>query len=451
MFQTIGKYWAEGYLPYVDLFDHKGPMIFLINAIGYAICGRTGVYILQSLFLAVSEYIGYKLLRCAFNEKISLIGALLMPLVLVCNWEEGNTTEEYILPLLFAGYYLMYRWCQGLKDGKVTHKARWAFVYGLGLGFAIMTRATNALGLCLGVGIISVTLIVKGQWKNLLDNALGFVLGAAVMIVPFCIYFAAHGALYDMWYGTLIYNVQYMSGSGSASPESLLELIVALRLHLVGWCMIAVAIWGLVAKRSGRFSSLFWLIISLGNTVFMYTLNNYAHYGICLLPLLYVALCELKAGDYAQWSKSLTRFAALAVVAVVLCSAGLKVYKKFTVRLPDSAYEDIIDYGDDYSDLIAMIPEDGRESFIAFNCPRKLYLEAGIRPAFKYFTLQEWMIGNSPELGAEMNSEFLRSDIEWVLSFEADGTNSSTRQILEERYSLVAASEHSVYKLYHLN
>ena len=35
MFQTIGKYWAKGHLPYVSLWDSKGPIIFFINAIGY--------------------------------------------------------------------------------------------------------------------------------------------------------------------------------------------------------------------------------------------------------------------------------------------------------------------------------------------------------------------------------------------------------------------------------
>ena len=39
MFQTIGKYWAQGHLPYVELFDHKGPIIFFINALGYALGG----------------------------------------------------------------------------------------------------------------------------------------------------------------------------------------------------------------------------------------------------------------------------------------------------------------------------------------------------------------------------------------------------------------------------
>ena len=54
MFQTIGKYWVEGYLPYVDLYDHKGPMIFFINALGYGLGGRNGVYIIQVLSIALS-------------------------------------------------------------------------------------------------------------------------------------------------------------------------------------------------------------------------------------------------------------------------------------------------------------------------------------------------------------------------------------------------------------
>lgn len=34
MFQIIGKAWCDGKIPYVDTFDHKGPFIFLINALG---------------------------------------------------------------------------------------------------------------------------------------------------------------------------------------------------------------------------------------------------------------------------------------------------------------------------------------------------------------------------------------------------------------------------------
>ena len=35
IFQIIGKYWVQGYVPYQDLWDLKGPYIFLVNAVGY--------------------------------------------------------------------------------------------------------------------------------------------------------------------------------------------------------------------------------------------------------------------------------------------------------------------------------------------------------------------------------------------------------------------------------
>ena len=63
MFQTIGKYWAQGDLPYVELFDHKGPMIFLINAAGYYLAGKIGVFFLQILNVALSEAIAFHILK----------------------------------------------------------------------------------------------------------------------------------------------------------------------------------------------------------------------------------------------------------------------------------------------------------------------------------------------------------------------------------------------------
>ena len=55
IFQIIGKYWAKGFLPYVDIWDHKGPLLFLLNAIGYFLTGgKEGVFLVQILFLTVS-------------------------------------------------------------------------------------------------------------------------------------------------------------------------------------------------------------------------------------------------------------------------------------------------------------------------------------------------------------------------------------------------------------
>ena len=38
IFETTGKGWANGYPPYQYFFEHKGPFIFFVNALGYLYC-----------------------------------------------------------------------------------------------------------------------------------------------------------------------------------------------------------------------------------------------------------------------------------------------------------------------------------------------------------------------------------------------------------------------------
>ena len=37
VFQVVGKAWTNGKIPYIQAFDHKGPFIFFVEALGYLI------------------------------------------------------------------------------------------------------------------------------------------------------------------------------------------------------------------------------------------------------------------------------------------------------------------------------------------------------------------------------------------------------------------------------
>ena len=50
VFVLIGKAIVNGKIVYKDLFDHKGPILFFIEAIGYSISERTGIWIIQCIF-----------------------------------------------------------------------------------------------------------------------------------------------------------------------------------------------------------------------------------------------------------------------------------------------------------------------------------------------------------------------------------------------------------------
>lgn len=65
IFLVIGKYWHEGVLPYRDLWNSKGPFLFLVNAIGYGITqSALGVALIQVAFMSFTLLFTYRLLRC---------------------------------------------------------------------------------------------------------------------------------------------------------------------------------------------------------------------------------------------------------------------------------------------------------------------------------------------------------------------------------------------------
>ena len=64
-FPVIGKYWDDGEsLPYRDLWDLKGPVIFFVNALGYWLAGgKVGVFFIQFVSLSLSSIVALRMLR----------------------------------------------------------------------------------------------------------------------------------------------------------------------------------------------------------------------------------------------------------------------------------------------------------------------------------------------------------------------------------------------------
>ena len=54
LYFTIGRGMLEGLMPYRDLFDHKGPLIFLLYALGALVSDTSffGVFLLEAASLA---------------------------------------------------------------------------------------------------------------------------------------------------------------------------------------------------------------------------------------------------------------------------------------------------------------------------------------------------------------------------------------------------------------
>lgn len=441
MFQTIGKYWAQGVCPYTGLWDSKGPMIFFINAIGYWMTGtKTGVFVLQVFNMMAVSVITFKMLKKQLNDIGALWGTLLFLLVILLDYGVGNTVEEYCLPLLMISYLMIYDWsCSWCKNWGAEHPPRAAFIYGLCFAICFLTRVTNAVSLCAVVFVIVCVLIANRSWRNLLMNAGAFIGGTACLILPFAMYFAKNGALGEMWYGTIGYNLEYTEASGLKwkTMTSVIE-------GCLGYCgsifLLAIGFIMIISSRNRRKSGVLWIASAVIMLVYLMNTNGYLHYALVAAPFFPITIIEI-VGLLREIPERKNK-AVLHGLIILICAVSL-VSGAWGMRgrLGDYYYEYYrlprgidIEPNEVALALCEQIPSKERMSFSAYDCQPGLYLHMDVCPRYRFFTMQDWAAKCSTTLKPKMLETYQNGDAKWVLI--STGSDVDVYEIIQSRYSL---------------
>ncbi len=441
IFQTIGKYWVEGYLPYVQAWDLKGPLVFLGNYLGYLLTGsHVGVFIVLSALLSLT-FIGiYRLLREGFTRQWSCVLLLLPALTFSDNIHGGNRVEEFLLPLLTLAYLLMYRWLSAVSDeDTVKHPARYALVYGMVLGGALMSRLTNAVGVMGGVAVIMVWLMAHREWRNLGHNALAFIGGFAVPTVPFIIYFWWKDALFDMWYGTVLYNLDYTAASGN--DKSLAYLLAH---YIDTWLLLGVAVAMLFLNPKRRLATIVWTVVAVCSLLWLLSGNAWIQYGLISLPLSAVSFLEMKnlLKAVGERRKRVCRRAiAMVVVCYVAATAAIFVRKL-------QIYANTVEAPDAYIEFMSDVPKTYKKSFVTFNCTTYFHTDEDVPPACRFFALQDFEAAKSKSLQHYMQEAFETAKVKWILS---EGEPVTIRKMIRSEYHVYKQDSKSGLILYRRN
>ena len=105
VFQIMGRGMLNGQVIYKDLFDHKGPVMYVINAIAYIINPQIGLFIIEILFIYIGAVFIFKTSKIFVNQKISVIMALVYVMLIFTNILGGNFTEEYAMTFTSIALY----------------------------------------------------------------------------------------------------------------------------------------------------------------------------------------------------------------------------------------------------------------------------------------------------------------------------------------------------------
>lgn len=421
IFLLIGKAIASGKNAYTDLFDHKGPILFYINALGYAVTGsKTGVFILQCINLSFTAAFMYKTARLFTGGVRSLICTLISVLAFASTISDGNLSEEYCLLLCVVPMYFALKHITTLPDA--PHPGKYMLVYGICLALCAFIRINNGIMICGIVLIAIITDFTNENIKQAVFNIIVFIIGIMIVAVPVCLFFLCKGTLSEMLFSTFAFNLLYATaGASDKTAVALLELIA--------WiipALILIIMPPILAKRFKPKTASLITTLSVFALIPLLLGFSYTHYYTSLIPLipLYCAVFFYIAGDK------------LRLGAVLICAVSLLPLAGYFVSLPSNIHiyttlaerqlnpgKHLKPHADFYysaQELTSYIPADERDSVFGYDVSAAWFLQAGITPCFKIFTLQESWAAHYPEFGRQINEMMLTSPPKWVVIHNID-------------------------------
>lgn len=198
VFQYIGQAIMRGEMPYRDVFDHKGPLLYLYNYFGNLILKIRGVWIFEVVSVAVAVIFGYKMARLFLNRILATIAVMVAFSGYFRFVEGGNLTEQYALPFLFISLYIFTRYFME-KFSKVA-----TLICGICFGAVCLLRPNM-----IALWAVFVAIIFFMELKRRKFNfAIFFTLGFALIVVPILSWLYLGGAFRDFIEQYLVFNLQ---------------------------------------------------------------------------------------------------------------------------------------------------------------------------------------------------------------------------------------------------
>ena len=440
MYLTMGTAIANGYAPYTEIFDHKGPLLFLLQTLPQLFSGgysMLSVFCQEILFLFACLIIVSKIAdefgAPAFPAQLCYLafGAALL--------DGGNLTEEYAAVFTLAGLYVIAKtFGSGIPERAEGLFARAALLGAMAM-LAFMTRANNALVLFAMTAVFALAFLIKKQFALLGRCAGGFAAGLLAAGLPIALWLAANGALAESVYGSIIHNMMY-AGTGSISR------VHTLLFETYGHraiCLAAVSCLGALTlmKKSPALSlAMVAGAAAAGFAAFISHkfYNHYLYIGVPLSAFGAAALLGAAAKVFAGRRKAISLAVCLACCAALIpagvaCRSERLWWRESYLAVQKSADE-----------LYALVPEEDRDSFLAYRAEPMFYVAAKALPSMRFYFLQEILADADPAVMDEIVDTFNTRPPEWLVIYynREFGPPYDTRvdEIFKTRYEFVAAS-----------
>jgi hypothetical protein len=393
VFLYVGWRFVNGDIPYRDVWDHKPPLIYFVDALGLTLTPHSlwGVWFLQFIFIFFTLLLVYKLLSQEFGIYAALAGIIVLTSGLLTILEKGNVTEEYAL------VFQVLCFCWFVNAWKGNFPIRDSFWIGVLGGLAFNFKQTTiGIWITYGLFLLAIRLFQrKFPLKDFLSLLAGWLFPSIVLVM----YLASQNALTDFWEQAFLYNFVYIGkheGIRRLIPLFLKGFLYlqngwVLYLSLAGWLVGLVFVW-VKRKAFAEINPLILIaLVNLPIEIILITISGRSilHYYLTPLPVMAIlagtlayTLLFLFEKTFQLDSQKIQRWVPLVVLAIVLLGqfGQIKYYPQYIRILRDNDYAPVIDYvvrNTNENDQVLLI---GAESVVNFLARR----EAPTRYVYQY-------------------------------------------------------------------
>ena len=196
---TMGRGWVAGKVPYRDLFEHKGPITYLIFAFAALFPSyQIAIWLIEVFCVSLFLYFGYRIAHKFLSPWLSLAVVPLVMIVLSANYcraLNGACVEEYCLPIFAYGLLCFLDF---LMDGRLATWQR-SLALGICMGILFWTKFAMLEFFLVPMLVWLVVNLVRRNFVVALCSGLVMLGGVLIITLPIVIYFAAVGGLDDLW------------------------------------------------------------------------------------------------------------------------------------------------------------------------------------------------------------------------------------------------------------
>lgn len=293
---TMGKAMLHGLIPYRDIIDQRGPLLYAIFALGasYKETNFSGIFFLQVINVFLTYWLSWRIIA---DQKKHLLSpqwtSLLGPLALLGTsaFSLSGSPEEFAFTSVLYLLYVINHYQQ-----KITAIPLKTFFF-LGLNLSLIFWNKYSL---IGAFVVffiwtAVVFIRQKNYQQLLRVIIASVLGFLSITLLIMLYFAFNHALADLFN---IYFVQNFSSYGHTQATALmlfwkLLFLMAqeLQMHLVA---VTIIILGWLKALYHKQTIILEMTMFLGTIIFVALQHRVPdYYNLIWMPFLAMALLRL--------------------------------------------------------------------------------------------------------------------------------------------------------------